>query len=70
MKTIKAPARLFWRMIKQRRKEPAVSLDEMRRLIKAKRTPKLSSYAARTKDHPLSLREIDREVQACRRSKH
>ena len=27
----------FWRMIEQRRKEPTVSLDEMRRLVKAKR---------------------------------
>ena len=70
MKTIKAPARLFWRMIEQRRKEPTVSLNEVRRLVKAKRAPKLSSYASRAKDHPLSLREIDKEVQTYRRSKH
>lgn len=27
----------FWRMIEHRRKEPVISLEEMRRLIKAKR---------------------------------
>ena len=38
-------------------------------IIKKLASPKLSSYAARAKDRPLSLREIDREVQAHRRSK-
>ena len=38
-------------------------------IIKKLAAPKLSSYAARAKDRPLSLREIDREVQAHRRSK-
>jgi hypothetical protein len=38
-------------------------------IIKKLEAPKLSSYAARAKDRPLSLREIDREVQAYRRSK-
>ena len=38
-------------------------------IIKKLASPSLSSYAARAKDRPLSLREIDREVQAHRRSK-
>jgi hypothetical protein len=38
-------------------------------IIKKLEPPKLSSYAARAKDRPLSLRDIDREVQAYRRSK-
>ena len=38
-------------------------------IIKKLEAPKLSSYAARAKDRPLSLREIDQEVQAYRRSK-
>ena len=38
-------------------------------IIKRLESPKLSSYARRAKDRPLSLREVDREVQAYRRSK-
>ena len=38
-------------------------------IIKKLESPKLSSYAGRAKDRPLSLREVDREVQAYRRGK-
>ena len=38
-------------------------------IIKKLESPTLSSYAVRAKDRPLSVREIDREVQAYRRSK-
>ena len=37
-------------------------------IIKKLESPKLSSYAGRAKDRPLSLREVDREVQAYRRA--
>ena len=72
MKTVEVPSNLKISLPKSlfRPADRIVLLREGSLLIiKKLESPKLSSYAARAKDRPLSMREIDREVQAHRRSK-